>query len=659
MGVKKSNFTGSTTIPDTATFDYVINGTNLKITKADLLAALGVAGTIAQDGAISGTPILDVDGTVNKIRNLEALNGITIGVSAENGASIGSNLLAGDNVSITPTGTGTQLEISAAVGEVANTVIVQDIDDLPAASGGIHTLEVASYVIKGNIDLGSDVIVMAGGSQIIGDTATLSSITTASAQPTITVSNGGFAACAISGNGGFEVNNTGGGAAIRVQDTDTICAIRRLLTRNAGTALEINSSNVLLDGWTIIGASLGGTVVNGMEMTGTANSGPIINNFNPIGLTGKGIYINGDITSRALRINDANIDTVAGIGVEIAAGAKILGMSFTGDAISSGANGMKIAGVVAGGLSLDKTNILSYADDGMDITGGTLSSFIASSAGITAIAAGKFGLVGDASSANITTGAGIVTSSFIDGLGAGGGALSGITKGDIDWSFNKAGPKITDSTNIGGLTLDAPSTTVILEIGDEGTVAAYADAGGGLTTVTTSSAHGLVANSPVSITGTTAYNGLYLITSASGSAFNIDRAFVSNEATGVWDSGWYRVNGSTTDIATTERFVSIGDNLIQSLDKKTIPIVYNATLSGQKTGSGQDIFEMALFIDRGEGMTHINGITTFEADNRARTAPLVVPTEVSLGDNMSLYIRNTEAFNNFETSSLSISITKS
>ena len=176
MAIKKSEFVGTSTIADSATFDFVIDGQNLKIPKSDFLAALGVTGTISQEGAVTGTPVLDVSGgTDNKIRNLEQGLGMTISLSPENGISLAPNLVAGTNVSIVDDGSN-GLEISAAVGEVANTVIVQDKDDFPAPSGGVITLAVAAYSIKGNIDLGGDVRSMPGGSAIIGDTATLSSI---------------------------------------------------------------------------------------------------------------------------------------------------------------------------------------------------------------------------------------------------------------------------------------------------------------------------------------------------------------------------------------------------------------------------------------------------------------------------------------------------
>lgn len=86
--LRKSQFTGQTTVADTSTFDFVLNNQNFKITKADLIAALGFTGTIEQEGPLLGTPVLDIDGTVNKIRNLTGGTGVTISIDAENGIQI-------------------------------------------------------------------------------------------------------------------------------------------------------------------------------------------------------------------------------------------------------------------------------------------------------------------------------------------------------------------------------------------------------------------------------------------------------------------------------------------------------------------------------------------------------------------------------------------
>jgi len=544
-------------------------------------------------------------------------------------------------------------------GSVDSTVISNKADVLTngVLVGDEITLNEGNYYFE-NVDLGTDVIILPGGSIIKGGTATLSQITTNSTKPTITVKNGGNKLAAIYGDGGLRVNNSGTGAAIRAQDTDTICSITRLLTTDAGNVLEINDASVLLDSWTCLNAT------NGVVMTGTSNSGPILANFNPLGLTGKGIFINGDITSGALRINDAILGTTAAPisdnAIEIASGVTIQGMSFSGDAISDTGNGIKIAGDVDGGLSLDKTNILSLQNDGMDITGSTMSSFVATAAGITAIAAGKFGLVGDAASANITTGAGIATSSFIDGLGAGGGALSGIQKTDSKWTFTLAGPKITDSTKLGVFTLDASATTTITYQGFDGSIVAFSDPGGGVNTTVDIGAHSFVNGTPVSIRGTVAYNGLYTMANVTATTFDIVRTFVTAEVVGTYETGWTKIAGSTTAGPLNERYTLTDDNELRSDSTKSIPVIYTGVISGRKASGGTaEEYDFGIFKDPGDGtFVKVNGSFIVDLTNRDSEVFVRAPAEAETLSKFTVYVRAVDSTIDFVADTLTIDVVR-
>lgn len=92
QGRKKSQFTQQSTVLANSYMDYFVNGTNYKIAYTDFVGGLGVTGTIVQEGAVTGTPVLDVDGTINNIRNLENGSGIVTNVSAENGITIAHNI---------------------------------------------------------------------------------------------------------------------------------------------------------------------------------------------------------------------------------------------------------------------------------------------------------------------------------------------------------------------------------------------------------------------------------------------------------------------------------------------------------------------------------------------------------------------------------------
>lgn len=85
QGRKKSDFVAKTSVEAGGYLDYVVNGTNYKISYDNFVSNLGVTGSIVQDGAVTGAAILDTQGSVNNIRNLENGSGITANVSPENG----------------------------------------------------------------------------------------------------------------------------------------------------------------------------------------------------------------------------------------------------------------------------------------------------------------------------------------------------------------------------------------------------------------------------------------------------------------------------------------------------------------------------------------------------------------------------------------------
>lgn len=90
-GVKQSDFTAQTTILAGSYLGFFANGYNYKITYDNFLSGLGVTGTIAQDGAVTGTPVLDIQGVDNFIRNIEDGAGIVTNISPDNGIEISHN----------------------------------------------------------------------------------------------------------------------------------------------------------------------------------------------------------------------------------------------------------------------------------------------------------------------------------------------------------------------------------------------------------------------------------------------------------------------------------------------------------------------------------------------------------------------------------------
>ena len=97
LGRKKSEFVAKTSVESGGYLDYVVNGTNYKISYDDFVSNLGVTGSIVQTGLITAAPVLEIDGAVNKIRNIESGAGITASVSVNNGVVISHNFTANND----------------------------------------------------------------------------------------------------------------------------------------------------------------------------------------------------------------------------------------------------------------------------------------------------------------------------------------------------------------------------------------------------------------------------------------------------------------------------------------------------------------------------------------------------------------------------------
>lgn len=674
MSTKISDFVQILSVDDSGLLTVVQNNQNFTITQENYLAQFGATGTIVQAGEVTATPVLDTQGTVNNIRNIEDGPGIQSSVSPQNGLTLEHSLLAGttgvpvftdittatplirslfagDNVSLSVNAD--SVRIDASVGTVPSTVIVQSAADFPNAVAGVRVLPAATptvWVIKGVIDLGTDVIQMEGGHSISGDTTAISGITTLSASPTVTAINGGGFPCSIVASTGILINNTGAGAAVRVEGADTIFFGNLVNTQDAGNVLEIHDALfVVVDGWSMTGST------NGIVMTGTANNGPIIGSVTTSGLTGKGVYINGDIPALGtpILILDSVFAFCGGNGVEVASTATYQGIGFTGNLSSTGGNAMKLAGTNAGGTSISGANLLSITQEAFDYTGSTNASMTVRGSGISSVAAGKAAIKGDAGSVNINTGGNAIFETCrINNIGdATADPLSGITKKDLQYAFLNAGPRVTNSTHLGAITLDAQATTTITYQGADGTVASMADSAtspGVDTTITTSGAHGMVNGQMVAIYGTTEYNGIFTISVASGSVFDITRVYTTNEAVGSWEAGWEKIAGSTTLGDTAERFDLPNDNQLRSLDAKTLPVTYTAIITGEKTGTGQ-LMEFALFHDSndGDGFIKINGSFQRTITTSAGQLTVRVATESEEDSLFTVYVRNMAGTSNF------------
>jgi hypothetical protein len=144
-GIKQSEFIVQTSVPSGSSLGIFNNGVNYQITYASFLSGLGVTGTIVQDGDVTGTPVLDVQGTVNNIRNLEDGSGIVCNVSASNGITVAHNF------TVNATGSPLMLNTTAASPTFASLVAGTGITLAAASSTITITNSTAADQARGQV----------------------------------------------------------------------------------------------------------------------------------------------------------------------------------------------------------------------------------------------------------------------------------------------------------------------------------------------------------------------------------------------------------------------------------------------------------------------------------------------------------------------------
>lgn len=354
QGRRISEFPAIGTIQDSDEITYISQGVNFRMTYGDFLDTLGVTGTIVQDGASGGTPILDTQGTVNNIRNLEGGSGIKTQTSPENGAQIDHDFLfdgtgqalsdnpsaaqpkfksisAGTGISVVTDGDKIVVAQSAVPGS-AKTVIVNEVGDFPAPAAGIITLaDSTEYRLINDIDVGANRFVVGAGSAISGANSDVTALT-------------------YTGSG---IMFTGLDQSFRLERIKINCA--------SGTVWDMTDTTPFtnlyqIDNVTIACLNLGTlTNMGAVQITNTAWTG-----------TGTGIVWSG--ASGGAYVSDRNI------------------------------------------------GVITSANPIYDLTGATLSSWTNVNSLYTLDDAGSFLLKGDADSANVTS-LGTLTNARIDGTG--------------------------------------------------------------------------------------------------------------------------------------------------------------------------------------------------------------------------------------------------
>lgn len=174
MSIKVSDFAGILSVDDNGLLNVVQNGQNFKIAQSDYFKQFGTTGSIVQEGDPAATPVLDVAGTVNNIRNFSDGAGVKFSVNAQNGVtgahnftvdSVGAplmlnktllsptfvSLLGSDTITVSQVGNQIKFDVTGEAG-ASTTVVIAEESDFPAAVSGVITLEPRTdYLVIANI----------------------------------------------------------------------------------------------------------------------------------------------------------------------------------------------------------------------------------------------------------------------------------------------------------------------------------------------------------------------------------------------------------------------------------------------------------------------------------------------------------------------------
>lgn len=197
--IKKSRFPAVTSLADTAYVDAVLNGQNVKILLSDFIALFGTTGSIEQLGEVTGTPVLNISGTINQIRNIVNGPGVSASLSPQSGVQLGHNftvdktgapimknetalsptlrsLVAGSGISVALQNGFIQIALSGTP-VTTKTVIVNEESDFPTAVAGVITLEAETQYLLTNDITTSSRFVLSSDTVVSGSDGTLITLT--------------------------------------------------------------------------------------------------------------------------------------------------------------------------------------------------------------------------------------------------------------------------------------------------------------------------------------------------------------------------------------------------------------------------------------------------------------------------------------------------
>ena len=339
IGVKKSNFLATTTVPDgSARFDFTYGGTNYGITFTNLLANLGVTGTLEQDGAAGSTPVLDPQGSVNVIRNLVPGFGIDMAIDAENSIEISTDwtfnqagitlvddpsaespifrsLIAGDDVTITDAAGVITIALDPSDVKPANEVVVNAITDFPTAVSGVITLEDDTRYVLGAPLSTSNRFIAGDNVEISSGSFLQNTLTYTGSGVMFTAINKNFRICEASINcasgtfidaqhtvGATYTINLKGLQIVDCTNFGTIAdaagiVLNQISVLNCDTGIVIDGANTLVDIGQVFESSGAGATFTALDFTGSVNTLLTINNLQAISTAANAVGIKGDASN--------------------------------------------------------------------------------------------------------------------------------------------------------------------------------------------------------------------------------------------------------------------------------------------------------------------------------------------------------------------------
>ena len=484
-GRKKSLFPAQTTVLTNASMDYFVNGVNYKIPYTNFVSGLGVTGTIVQEGAVSGTPVLDTQGTVNNIRNLEAGAGISTAISSENGITLKHNFTqdtTGSPVLVNPTATspaiasivaGSGISVTAAsnaitiastgIAKASKQVLISVLADLPSAVANVITLLAdTEYLLLKDINIGANGIALSEDTVLAGLDNTLITVTYTGTGDMITAGDKNFVvkdiALACASGRAFKVTDTSAKTIFLQNVTITTCTKVGIFVSTASD-YTLNNVNSLI------------TATTGMEFSGVFSR--FIHTQSTVNLSAGAIYSLATATFKSF-VSDEIASTLA-------SGAKLLTGAASSANIVAGQLGVVTAPFLQGAGASAPLTTIAPTDTRWNFTGantitdtrtsglvsmqGNSTNTVIASAGTPVLVAGTW-VVGLTSQMTGTT-AGKVTYNGAKNLNASVTAkisVEPVSGSSVDISAQVAinGSLIANSVAIGSAAANSPSSITVV-----------------------------------------------------------------------------------------------------------------------------------------------------------------------------------------------------